>query len=206
MRGLIMKDMLTIAKQAKAFLILILFFAVTPNFSGSSFALVYTAMMPISALAYDENCKWDQLAAMMPYNVRDIVLSKYLLGYICLLVTGALSIASLYVTAAVKGVPAAGEDIAGVIVMACFALILLAVNLPCMFRLGVEKGRLMFMAMIGIIVFLVVGFGDNIAEGINTAYAGGNFAVSAGVAAALAIAANVVSIAMSERAYKKKMR
>lgn len=206
MRGLIMKDMLTIAKQAKAFLILILFFAVIPSFSGSSFAMLYAAMMPISALAYDENCKWDQLAAMMPYSVRDIVLSKYLLGYICLLVTGALSIASLYVTAAVKGVPAAGEDIAGVIVMACFALILLAVNLPCMFRLGVEKGRLMFMAMIGIIVFLVVGFGDNIAEGINTAYAGGNFAVSAGVAAALAIAANVVSIAMSERAYKKKMR
>lgn len=154
MRGLIMKDMLTIAKQAKAFLILILFFAVIPSFSGSSFAMLYAAMMPISALAYDENCKWDQLAAMMPYSVRDIVLSKYLLGYICLLVTGALSIASLYVTAAVKGVPAAGEDIAGVIVMACFALIFLAVNLPCMFRLGVEKGRLLFMAMIGVIVFL----------------------------------------------------
>lgn len=206
MRGLIMKDMLTIAKQAKAFLILILFFAVIPSFSGSSFAMLYAAMMPISALAYDENCKWDQLAAMMPYSVRDIVLSKYLLGYICLLVTGALSIASLYVTAAAKGTAVSGEDIAQIAVMACFALIFLAVNLPCMFRLGVEKGRLMFMAMIGIIVFLVVGFGDNIAEGVNTAYAGGNFAVSAGVAAALAIAANVVSIAMSERAYKKKMR
>ena len=59
MRGLIMKDMLTIAKQAKAFLILILFFAVIPSFSGSSFAMLYAAMMPISALAYDENCKWD---------------------------------------------------------------------------------------------------------------------------------------------------
>ena len=44
MRGLIMKDMLTIAKQAKAFLILILFFAVTPNFSGSSFALVFSLL------------------------------------------------------------------------------------------------------------------------------------------------------------------
>ena len=206
MRGLIMKDMLTIAKQAKAFLILILFFAVIPSFSGSSFAMLYAAMMPISAWAYDENCKWDQLAAMMPYSVRDIVLSKYLLGYICLLVTGALSIASLYVTAAVKGVPAAGEDIAGIIVMACFALIFLAVNLPCMFRLGVEKGRLLFMAMIGVIVFFTMGFGDKIADGINKASAGGNFAVSAGVAAALAIAANVVSIALSERAYKKKMR
>ena len=43
MRGLIMKDMLTIAKQAKAFLILILFFAVIPSFSGSSFAMLYAA-------------------------------------------------------------------------------------------------------------------------------------------------------------------
>ena len=90
--------------------------------------------------------------------------------------------------------------------MACFALIFLAVNLPCMFRLGVEKGRLLFMAMIGVIVFLVVGFGDNIADGINKASAGGNLAPGAVAIAALALAANVVSIALSERAYKKKMR
>ena len=206
MRGLIMKDMLTIAKQAKAFLILILFFAVIPSFSGSSFAMLYAAMMPISALAYDENCKWDQLAAMMPYSVRDIVLSKYLLGYICLLATGALSIASLYVTAAAKGTAVSGEDIAQIAVMACFALIFLAVNLPCMFRLGVEKGRLLFMAMIGVIVFFTMGFGDKIADGINKASAGGNLAPGAVAIAALALAANVVSIALSERAYKRKMR
>ena len=186
MRGLIMKDMLTIAKQAKAFLILILFFAVIPSFSGSSFAMLY--------------------AAMMPYSVRDIVLSKYLFGYICLLATGALSAASLYVTAAVKGTAVSGEDIAQIAVMACFALIFLAVNLPCMFRLGVEKGRLLFMAMIGIIVFLVVGFGDNIVEGINTAYAGGSLAPGAVAIAALALAANMASVALSERAYKRKMR
>ena len=79
-------------------------------------------------------------------------------------------------------------------------------NLPCMFRLGVEKGRLLFMAMIGIIVFLVVGFGDNIVEGINTAYAGGSLAPGAVAIAALALAANMASVALSERAYKRKMR
>jgi len=133
-------------------------------------------------------------------------LSKYLFGYICLLVTGALSAASLYVTAAAKGTAVSGEDIAQIAVMACFALIFLAVNLPCMFRLGVEKGRLLFMAMIGVIVFLVVGFGDNIAEGINKASAGGSLAPGAVAIAALALAANMASVALSERAYKKKMR
>ena len=62
------------------------------------------------------------------------------------------------------------------------------------------------MAMIGVIVFLVVGFGDKIADGINKASAGGNLAPGAVAIAALALAANVVSIALSERAYKKKMR
>ena len=64
----------------------------------------------------------------------------------------------------------------------------------------------MFMAMIGIIVFLVVGFGDNIAEGINKASAGGNLAPGAVAIAALALAANMASVALSERAYKRKMR
>ena len=168
--------------------------------------MLYAAMMPISALAYDENCKWDQLAAMMPYSVRDIVLSKYLLGYICLLATGALSAGSLYVTAAAKGTAVSGEDIAQIAVMACFALMFLAVNLPCMFRLGVEKGRLLFMAMIGVIVFFTMGFGDNIAEGINKASAGGSLAPGAVAIAASALAANMASVALSERAYKRKMR
>lgn len=206
MRGLIVKDMITITKQARTFLVIILFFALTSNFSGSSFAMVYAAMMPISALAYDENCKWDQLAAMMPYSVRDIVLSKYIFGYICLLVTGGISFASLYVVAAVKGTPVSAEDIVGLAVVTCAALIFLAVNLPWMFRLGVEKGRLVFMAMIGAIVLIVVGFSNNIANGISSVYEGGGFAAVAAALAALAVAANAVSIALSQRAYKRKMR
>ena len=90
--------------------------------------------------------------------------------------------------------------------LACFALIFLAVNLPCMFRLGVEKGRLLFMAMIGVIVFFTMGFGDKIADGINKASAGGSLAPGAVAIAALALAANMASVALSERAYKRKMR
>ena len=51
-----------------------------------------------------------------------------------------------------------------------------------------------------------MGFGDKIADGINKASAGGNLAPGAVAIAALALAANMASVALSERAYKKKMR
>ena len=40
--------------------------------STASFAFVYSAMLPITAMAYDERSKWDKLAAMMPYSKRSI--------------------------------------------------------------------------------------------------------------------------------------
>lgn len=51
-----------------------------------------------------------------------------------------------------------------------------------------------------------MGFGDKIADGINKASAGGNLASGAVAIAALALAANMASVALSERAYKRKMR
>ncbi|MEA4890523.1 MAG: ABC-2 transporter permease [Clostridiaceae bacterium] len=73
MKGLLLKDYYTLFKQAKIFILLILVFAVMPGESMTSFAVVYAAMLPITALAYDERAKWDSLAAMMPYSVRNIV-------------------------------------------------------------------------------------------------------------------------------------
>ena len=60
--------------------------------------------------------------------------------------------------------------------------------------------------MIGVIVFFTMGFGDKIADGINKASAGGSLAPGAMAIAALALAANMASVALSERAYKRKMR
>ena len=150
--------------------------------------------------------KWIDSLSLRVQQALFAAAAYLILLAICLLATGALSIASLYVTAAAKGTAVSGEDIAQIAVVACFALIFLAVNLPCMFRLGVEKGRLLFMAMIGVIVFFIMGFGDKIADGINKASAGGNLAPGAVAIAALALAANMASVALSGRAYKKKMR
>jgi energy-coupling factor transporter ATP-binding protein EcfA2 len=71
-----------IAQATTVLLDFLLIFTIIPNMNLSSIAIVYAAMLPITVIAYDERSKWDQLAAMMPYSKRELVFSKYLLGYI----------------------------------------------------------------------------------------------------------------------------
>ena len=80
-KALLLKDWLVLSRQMKVFLVLIAVFSAVPVLSVSSFAIVYSAMLPYTAMAFDERDKWDRLAAMMPYRESDLVLSKYLLGY-----------------------------------------------------------------------------------------------------------------------------
>ena len=73
MKGLLIKDRKTLLKQMKVMLAITALLACVPSTYMSAFALFYAAMLPITALAYDERAKWDELAAMMPYTAKAIV-------------------------------------------------------------------------------------------------------------------------------------
>ena len=75
----------------RAFLVLIIIFSIMPNMPISPFAMIYAAMLPINALAWDEQSKWNNLADMMPYSKFQLVFTKYLFGYICLFCAALLS-------------------------------------------------------------------------------------------------------------------
>lgn len=130
MRALLMKDFYVLFKQMKLFFVMILFFSLIPNQNMASFAAVYAGMLPFSALAYDEQSKWDQLAVTMPYSRRDLVLSKYVLGY---LACGASMLLCLGITglcAALK-LPVGNTFAPGTaLLMAAFGPIFVAVTLP----------------------------------------------------------------------------
>lgn len=105
MKGLLLKDILTLYKQTKIILLLMVVFACIPGLPTSAFAVFYGAMMPITALAYDERSKWDELAAMMPYTAKAIVGSKYALGLLLIGSISLLSAASQVVVSVVQHVP-----------------------------------------------------------------------------------------------------
>lgn len=148
MRALILKDFYVLWKQMRLFVVVLLVFAVSQGVFGSVFIVIWCAMLPYTAMAYDERCKWDQLAAMMPYSVRDLVLSKYVLGWLC---AGAASVLALAVQLVMKS-----GDLPTVLVSLCASACILSITLPLMFRFGVERGR---MGMFLLIFLVCIGGG-----------------------------------------------
>ena len=200
MKALIIKDTYVIWRQMKYFLILILIFSALPSGFNNAFAVIYAAMLPYTALAYDERSKWDQLAAMMPYSTRDAVLSKYVFGWLCIggaaVLSGLLQMALSLVVDRVF--------LPGVMVLSVLgAVCILAISLPLMFRMGVEKGRLaMFL-----VIFLVCGAAGAIAHIAESVGSGTVFAFQGpvlGVTLLAALVLTAVSVPLSMRFYTKR--
>lgn len=150
MKALLVKDFYVLWKQMKVFLVIILVFSALPGNSNTVFAVTYAALLPYSCVAYDERSKWDQLAAMMPYSTRDLVLSRYALGWIAGAGACLLSLILQGGFAAILH-----REVHTDLLIASFftCVITLAITLPLIFRFGVERGRLIMF----LIIFLVCG-------------------------------------------------
>ena len=164
MKGLLIKDWKTLLKQMKVMLVIVVVFACIPGTYMAAFALFYAAMLPITALAYDERAKWDELAAMMPYTARSIVGSKYVLGLTLVLPVLALSMLSRLI---VHSTPIVSEDTMALLITACLSLILMAIDLPFMFHFGVEKGRLIYILLTCAFVLAGVNYAGKLADAVN---------------------------------------
>ena len=150
MKALLIKDIITIWKQMKLMLALILVFSVVSSDYQNIFAVVYAALIPYIAIAYDEKSKWNRMAAMLPYSAKDIVWSKYILGIV--FSTGTLVLA-LTIRFAICTVRAEHFSADMLVLGFIGAILIMDISLPLMFRFGVEKGR----AIMAFIVFLICG-------------------------------------------------
>ena len=201
MKALIQKDVYVLWKQMRIFLLVMLIVMVGNGSFGSVFVVIWCSMLPYTALAYDERCKWDQMAAMMPYSPRDLVLSKYVLGWLCAGAAGAVVLAVQAVIRVLHLPMATGSPLA-VLISFCASASVLAVTLPVMIRFSVERGRMVMF----LVIFLVCGAAgalgtisisvDQTAGGIQGPF--GFFVLILPVAAAVLTA---VSIPLSMRLY-----
>lgn len=202
MKALIQKDVYVLWKQMRLFVIVILVIMVGNGVFGSVFIVIWCAMLPYTALAYDERCRWDQLAAMMPYSTRDLVLSKYVLGWLCAAVAGGIALASQAVIR-LLGLPLATGTPAVVFLGLCVSVCILAISLPTMLRFGVERGR-MGMFLLIFLVCAAAGALGSVVPADGEAVSTGEAALLAAVTAAAPIAAVVltaISIPLSMRLY-----
>lgn len=193
MKALIQKDVYVIWKQMRMFVLIILVLSLVNNTFNSVFLVVWCSMLPYTAMAYDERSHWNELAAMMPYSRREIVLSKYVLGWLCMAAAGALSLAIQTVVGQFSG---NATSFSTLLASLCLGVISLAVTLPMILRFGVERGRM---------IFLVVVFGAVIAASVVLDVVDTLPRIALPVMALLplaAVIATAVSVPLSMKLYK----
>ena len=202
MKGLLLKDVYTLAKSLRVFLLLIIVFSCLPGLNMTVFAVVYSSLLPVTALSYDERCKWDSLAAMLPYSPAQIVVSKYLLGYIAVLGAALIALAAHGVYGLV-GKAAADGVLPFLLGGTASGLTVMALSLPPMFKIGVEKGRIFFYVILALIFGGIVGLEALTENGLTDALS--RMGTGAGIGAALlVILINAASILLSVRFYRRR--
>ncbi|MEG0865383.1 MAG: ABC-2 transporter permease [Clostridia bacterium] len=150
MKGLLLKDLFVITKQLKLFLIVIPIMSLFGGGSMAGLAILMGAVLPMTAIAYDERSKWNEMAVMMPYSKQSLVLSKYLLGYLCMLGAAVLVLLG-HSIAAMVGLQRMQGNITLLMMYLSMGMIFIAINTPILFRFGSEKGRFVFIIAMGLI-------------------------------------------------------
>lgn len=167
MKALLRKDLYVVDKQLRLLIVLALVLSVVPvaNAVGSTYAIMISYMMPVSVVAYDEKCRWDKYAAMLPYTPRQIILSKYLLSYLLVVYSVLVLLLGLLVEALAEKEPVDPEDLAMVAGIGVACVLLNALCFPTMYRFGADKGRFFVMAalvvVLGGFLFLIVSPAGN---------------------------------------------
>ena len=143
MKGLLLKDWYVLIGGAKRLLFLIALYIVIGEFSAGigSVGVLLCAMLPTSCMSYDERSKWDRYALSMPVSVRDLVVSKYLLGYLALLAGAVLKLIVMLLPFG------EGGDYASLALILAVTLLYMAVQFPILFKFGVENGRIWMMLL-----------------------------------------------------------
>lgn len=198
MKALVRKDLYVLWTSMKILVLLIAVFSFVPVGFQNTFAVLYAAMLPYSALAYDERSHWDQMALSMPYSTRDIVRSKYVLGWLA--AGGAFLLASF--AQLILGLfSQASTPISFLFISLCGAVIIMSVTLPLMFRFGVEKARLAMILMIA----MVCGGAGAMSSIIAISIIGGGAAIpliAIIVAPVAAVIISLLSMSLAEKWYE----
>lgn len=204
MKGLLLKDLLNLKKQVKLYVIFIIFYMVLSITSKdtsfvSGIICVFCAMLPMTALSYDERASWDKYALSMPITRKNIVISKYILGLLCSVIGAIITLTFNFIIS--------GYSYNSIILTLIFwglSILFMTIIFPILFKFGVEKGRLVMMlvlfapAMIGTI-FVKLDFFR-----LNEKLVDSIIKFAPIIIIAVVLASLLISITISLRVYSKK--
>lgn len=156
MKGLLLKDWYMAKKYFRTYLVLALLFVAASCVNGENLFFAFypcliCGMLPVNLLGYDERSKWDVYSAALPCTRDQVVSAKYLIG----LLAGLAVIVLTAVVQAVRMLATHTFQLSDYLTLLGMLLILSCVSssitLPFMFKLGVERGRVAYYVMVGVV-------------------------------------------------------
>lgn len=153
MSGLLTKEFMYVTKQARLFLVMLVFYGVFFATMSSKrhepwewatmtaiILIILTVMLTINTIAYDEQAKWDGFVRSLPLGVNQIVGAKYLFSFIFAAVGALLASAVDLILSGGHEMP---QTLALLVAAAVGApMILCSVLLPLFYKFGLQKARL----------------------------------------------------------------
>ena len=200
MKGLLLKDFYNVKNLILYYALVAAVFAVVSVVSSNiyffcGFMIFISVGLVSSTISYDAQDKWDSYALSSGVSRRTAVLSKYVFTVVtilCSLALGLILALALGYRQAVDFLPVVAYSFAGVLSV--------GIVLPCFFRFGVEKARVIYMIVIVFTVALMVG-GISLFERLNFAAQAPWMLV---LLAVLSVAILAISYFVSLRIYRNK--
>lgn len=150
MKGLILNDLLSIRRMLKTLVGIFLIFMVAwavggQPASGAMMICIMSASYILNLFSYDEFYHWEKYLRVLPLSTKQVVVSRYATFGITASVTAVISTVYLLVL----NTPM--QEILSVLLMTVVLNVYFAaVMIPVAYKWGIQKGRLIFMLVLGV--------------------------------------------------------
>ena len=160
MKGLILKDLLNLRKNLKTIIIMCLFYTLlfstlNPTFLSGMITILF-AMQILTTFSYDDYSKLNMYALSLPITKKQLVLSKYILGISFIIFGGVFSFILTSLLSLFKGSFILGDLVASIIGSTGIMILMILILLPLIFKYGVERSRIMLLAIFAIPTVLIL--------------------------------------------------
>lgn len=208
MKGLILKDFYTMSSTLKVYAFLILVYVAVFGMmennpvSAIMVSTLVISMSPVTALAYDEQSKWDKMARTMPVTPKTVVRAKYIFSLLMAVAAAVFSTVTIIIVDKFRNT---SDCLIAMVMAVLLALFYHSLLFPTIYKFGTTKGRIytmliMFIPAILVALFSFVGFWSSAVIIMLTDY--GELCAAAIVL--LIVLMYIGSIGLSVKIYKNK--
>ena len=162
MLGLMIKDVYTMKRQVKMTLLISLFYIIFSiadnNISFLSLVSMFANLgILLSTFSYDEKSHWDKYARILPVSYQKIIFSRYAE---ILIVNVAVLVILMPISFFVKQPEQEILEVLSILVaVSCVGVILLSIMFPIIYKIGMEKARIMIFVIMFIPICATVTLG-----------------------------------------------